>query len=152
MNNNDIAQIVINWYKKENFAMPWRINSNPYKIWISEIMLQQTQVNTVIPFYIKWLKRFPTINLLANAKIDDVLKCWEGLGYYSRAHNLHNTAKEIVNKHSANLPNNYSDLKKLIMNDKKVKGGNISLILLKGIGLSFQTQKFNFENFKKSFS
>ena len=74
MNNNDIAQIVINWYKKENFAMPWRTNSNPYKIWISEIMLQQTQVNTVIPFYIKWLKRFPTINLLANAKIDDVLK------------------------------------------------------------------------------
>ena len=113
MNNNDIAQIVINWYKKENFAMPWRANSNPYKIWISEIMLQQTQVNTVIPYYIKWLKKFPTINLLATAKIDDVLKCWEGLGYYSRAHNLHNTAKVIIKKYNGRLPNNYSDLIKL---------------------------------------
>ena len=88
MNNNDIAQIVINWYKKENFAMPWRTNSNPYKIWISEIMLQQTQVNTVIPFYIKWLKRFPTmwcihmlnilpVTNLMSGSVPEISEFWE---------------------------------------------------------------------------
>ena len=110
MSNQNFGKTVITWYKKENFSMPWRTNFNPYKIWVSEIMLQQTQVKTVIPYYNRWIKKYPTINSLACAKIDEVLKFWEGLGYYSRAHNLHQSAKQIIKHHKGQIPSNYTDL------------------------------------------
>jgi len=101
------------WYKKINFSMPWRKNINPYKIWISEIMLQQTQVETVKKYYNSWMKKYPNVEQLAKANIDDILKSWEGLGYYRRAHNILETAKVIVNSNKSKLPNKYSDLIKL---------------------------------------
>ena len=79
--------VLFNWYHTQSYEMPWRNSSNPYKIWISEIMLQQTQVNTVKPYYLNWIKKFPTVKTVANSNIDDILKAWEGLGYYKRAQN-----------------------------------------------------------------
>ena len=113
MKKNYLGQLVVKWYKKENCNMPWRINSDPYSIWISEIMLQQTQVKTVIPYYNNWMKKLPNVDSLANSHIDDVLKLWEGLGYYSRAHNLYYSAKEIIKKHNGVFPNSYNQLIRL---------------------------------------
>ena len=79
---------LLKWFRKGARKLPWRATRNPYAIWVSEIMLQQTQVTTVIPYYKRWMKRFPTIRKLAAAPLDDVLKVWEGLGYYARARNL----------------------------------------------------------------
>ena len=93
------------WYKQNNIQYPWRGTYSPYKVWTSEIMLQQTQVNTVIPYYIKWLKNYPTINSIANANLDDLLKLWEGLGYYARVRNFHSACKIVVNKYNATIPN-----------------------------------------------
>jgi len=77
------------WYNDNKFFLPWRENNSPYDVWISEIMLQQTQVSTVIPYYKRWIKTFNTIDKVADAHIDKILKFWEGLGYYQRAHNIH---------------------------------------------------------------
>ena len=92
---NNLSTLLIKWYNNNNFHFPWRENKNPYRIWISEIMLQQTQVNTVIDYYNRWMKNFSTINLVATSNIDIILKYWEGLGYYQRAHNLHKTSQKI---------------------------------------------------------
>ncbi len=81
------------WYRKGARDLPWRRTRDPYSIWVSEVMLQQTQIATVIPYYRRWLKRFPTVRALARAPMDDVLKAWEGLGYYARARNLHKAAR-----------------------------------------------------------
>ena len=75
--------------------MPWRLTNDPYKIWLSEIMLQQTQVKTVIPYYNKWIKKYPTLESVAKSNIDDLLKIWEGLGYYSRCRNFHKASIKI---------------------------------------------------------
>src|SRR5689334_1749307 len=84
------------WYKQYGrHDLPWQKNPTPYRVWISEIMLQQTQVTTVIPYYARFMLRFPTIKALALAKEDDVLSHWSGLGYYARARNIHKTAKII---------------------------------------------------------
>jgi A/G-specific adenine glycosylase len=83
------------WYRKGARDLPWRRTRDPYAIWVSEIMLQQTQIATVIPYYERWMKRFPTVKALARAPLDDVLKMWEGLGYYARARNLHKAAREV---------------------------------------------------------
>src|SRR5690625_4756986 len=95
-NKNQFRQDLIDWYKKHKRDLPWRKTMDPYKIWVSEIMLQQTKVDTVIPYYERFLKKFPTIYDLAAADEQDVLKIWEGLGYYSRARNLYAAAKEVV--------------------------------------------------------
>jgi len=84
--------------------LPWQLNKTAYRVWVSEIMLQQTQVKTVIPYYLKFLESFPTINKLANANIDEVLNHWAGLGYYSRARNLHACAKIVVEQHDGKFP------------------------------------------------
>jgi A/G-specific adenine glycosylase len=81
------------WYRKGARDLPWRRTKDPYAIWVSEVMLQQTQIVTVIPYYERWMKRFPTVRALAQAKLDDVLKVWEGLGYYARARNLHKASQ-----------------------------------------------------------
>jgi A/G-specific adenine glycosylase len=83
------------WFRKGARDLPWRRTKDSYGIWISEVMLQQTQIATVIPYYERWMKRFPTVRALARAKLDDVLKMWEGLGYYARARNLHKAARSL---------------------------------------------------------
>ena len=91
-----MATRVMDWYDQTKREMPWRDQEDPYKIWLSEIMLQQTQITTVIDYYHRWLERFPRIEDVASASIDEVLKYWEGLGYYSRARNFHKSCQEIV--------------------------------------------------------
>lgn len=90
--------------------MPWRRTPSPYRIWVSEIMLQQTRVDTVIPYFNRFMKAFPSLKQLANASLQDVLKVWEGLGYYSRARNLHKAARFVVTQRRGRLPTRYSDL------------------------------------------
>ena len=91
------SNILLKWYDKQNIKFPWRNISNPYHIWVSEIMLQQTQVKTVIPYFEKWIKNFPTIESVANANDEEIFKNWEGLGYYKRALNLRQACIEIMN-------------------------------------------------------
>ena len=97
---------LLNWFYQNKRSLPWRRGRTPYSVWVSEIMLQQTQVNTVIPYYKKWIKKYPTLKSFKEANFDDVIKIWEGLGYYSRCHNMFNAAKLI----NSTFPNNYDDL------------------------------------------
>ena len=99
-----IVKNLLRWYQLEARDLPWRRVSDPYAIWISEIMLQQTQVKTVIPYWKRWMKRFPTVRDLAIADEDAVLKHWEGLGYYSRARNIQKAALEIDRSHRGQFP------------------------------------------------
>ena len=107
------SEIILHWYTENKRLLPWRSTKDPYKIWLSEIILQQTRVNQGIPYYHKFLNNYPTIGHLANAKEDQVLKLWQGLGYYSRARNLHKTAQTISFKFKGKFPDNYHDLLKL---------------------------------------
>ena len=99
-----MARLILAWYKKNARELPWRDTSDPYAILVSEIMLQQTRVDTVIPYYNRWMERFPSFETLARAEEDNVLRTWEGLGYYSRARNLHKTAQQVMQKYSGVLP------------------------------------------------
>jgi A/G-specific adenine glycosylase len=101
------------WYEIEARDLPWRQTADPYAIWISEVMLQQTQVNTVLDYYKRFLDRFPTMQALASASIDEVLKAWEGLGYYRRAQNLHKAARIMVDQHDGKLPQSAAKLRLL---------------------------------------
>jgi len=100
----DVSPLLLGWFDKNARDLPWRKTKDPYAIWVSEIMLQQTQVDTVEPYYHRFLKRFPTVRRLARARLDTVLKLWEGLGYYSRARNLHQAARHIVRDYDGNVP------------------------------------------------
>ena len=91
-----ITKTLLDWYRQHQRILPWRENPDPYRVWISEIMLQQTRVETVIPYYQHFLKRFPTVKALAAASLDEVLKAWENMGYYARARHLHWAAQMIV--------------------------------------------------------
>jgi len=102
--------LIQKWYKDNLRALPWRENKNPYSIWLSEIILQQTQVVQGLPYYEKFIKKYPEVECLANAKEEEVLKLWQGLGYYSRARNLHYAAKQIVDQYTGIFPNNYKEL------------------------------------------
>lgn len=112
-NPKEIAPLLLTWWDRGHEDMPWRETKDPYRIWVSEIMLQQTQVATVIPYYERWLERFPTVQDLAEAPLDDVLKLWEGLGYYSRARNLHAAAQMVVAEMNGRLPKTAVALQKL---------------------------------------
>lgn len=101
---------LLNWYDNEKRDLPWRRTKNPYHIWISEIMLQQTQVVTVIPYYERFLDWFPTIESLANAPEEKLLKAWEGLGYYSRVRNMQRAAQEIMENFGGVFPDNHKDI------------------------------------------
>ncbi|MCR2806117.1 A/G-specific adenine glycosylase [Paenibacillus soyae] len=92
------------WYRRGNRDLPWRRNKDPYRIWVSEIMLQQTRVETVIPYYERFMAQFPTVQALADAPEEEVLKCWEGLGYYSRARNLQAGARMVVQLYGGIIP------------------------------------------------
>ena len=101
---------VLGWYGKHRRAMPWRNTDDPYKIWVSEVMLQQTQVATVESYYHRFIHRFPTVHHLAGARPDEVMKAWEGLGYYGRARHLLRAAKDIVSRFGGMVPDNIDDL------------------------------------------
>lgn len=98
------SEKLITWFEKNRRDLPWRQCNDPYAVWVSEIMLQQTQVSSVIPYFARWMRRFPTLEALAAASLEEVMKLWEGLGYYSRARALHGGAKEIVEKHGGVVP------------------------------------------------
>ncbi|MCB9358081.1 MAG: A/G-specific adenine glycosylase [Calditrichaeota bacterium] len=100
------------WFASQKRDLPWRKTRDPYKIWVSEILLQQTQVATVLPYYLRFIKTFPTVEALASAPIDQVLKTWEGCGYYARARNLHKAAKQIIAL-GGKLPSSRDELSKL---------------------------------------
>ncbi len=108
--DNKLSLSLHQWYQKHKRDLPWRRSKNAYHIWVSEIMLQQTQVATVIPYYEHWIKQYPTIDILANTSREKILKSWEGLGYYSRAINLHKGANFVIKKFSGIIPNKYNDL------------------------------------------
>lgn len=101
------------WFKSSKRDLPWREDSTPYSVWVSEVMLQQTQVSVVVPYFLRWMERFPTIEALAEANLDEVIKEWEGLGYYSRARNLHQGAKDVVENYGGILPDNLEGLRKI---------------------------------------
>ena len=121
LNNFNIEQFqndLIGWFEEEQRDLPWRKNKDPYRVWVSEIMLQQTRVEAVKPYYANFMGKFPTLEALANADDEEVLKAWEGLGYYSRARNLHAAVKEVKEVYGGVVP---SDVKKI----EKLKGGTI---------------------------
>jgi A/G-specific adenine glycosylase len=121
----DLATSLLNWYSQHGRQLPWRSVKNPdseecggdanhsYAVWVSEIMLQQTRVETVIPYFKRWMQRFPSLTALANAPLQDVLSAWEGLGYYSRARNLHRAAQIVLKNYAGELPADPHALRKL---------------------------------------
>ena len=106
----NFGSIIIRWYNKNKRDLPWRETRNPYLIWLSEIILQQTRVEQGLSYYLRFAEKYPTVKSLAASKEDDVLKLWQGLGYYSRARNLHQTAKRIVDEFSGKFPTDYSSI------------------------------------------
>jgi len=109
----NFTNLLINWYLENKRDLPWRATKDPYKIWLSEIILQQTRVAQGTPYYFAFIEAFPTIQNLAAAPEDDVLKLWQGLGYYSRARNLHAAAKYVVQECDGVFPSTYDEIKKL---------------------------------------
>ena len=108
-----VRRLLLTAYDAGNRSLPWRGESDPYRIWVSEIMLQQTRVETVVPYYERWLESFPDIDSLAMAEEDDVLRVWQGLGYYSRARRLHQGARLVRERYGGALPRNSEELRKL---------------------------------------
>ena len=110
-----IISKLLKWYAAAKRDLPWRSDhlSNPYYVFVSEYMLQQTTVKTVIPYFLNFLNKYPTVGTLATAKLDNVLAMWSGLGYYRRANNLYKSAKIIIGELNGVIPNNYDDLIKL---------------------------------------
>lgn len=110
MSSAHFTKPLLNWYAANARDLPWRRTSEPYAIWLSEVMLQQTQVKTVLPRYRTWLDQFPDIETLANADIDQVLKAWEGLGYYRRARLLHASAQTVATEFNGSFPTEFNDI------------------------------------------
>jgi A/G-specific adenine glycosylase len=104
---------LLTWYSQNKRTLPWRGHPDPYAVWVSEIMLQQTRVETVTAYFERWMERFPTLTSLAEASEQEVLQIWEGLGYYSRARNLHKAARTVMQKFAGKIPPNRSELEKL---------------------------------------
>ncbi|MFX1587014.1 MAG: A/G-specific adenine glycosylase [Promethearchaeota archaeon] len=116
MTRTEIAsfqRILRRWYVKNRRDLPWRNTTDPYAIWVSEVMLQQTQVNTVLSYYNSFLKRFPTVRDLAGADLQEVLKSWEGMGYYGRARNFHKAAEIVTQQHKGIIPDRWEDFRGL---------------------------------------
>jgi len=109
----EIRRRLLQSYDAGKRDLPWRKESNPYRVWVSEIMLQQTRVETVIPYYKEWMKRFPHLEALAVAQEEEVLRTWQGLGYYSRARNLHRAARMVKERLGGRLPASSSALRAL---------------------------------------
>jgi A/G-specific adenine glycosylase len=118
---------LLKWYSKAGRKLPWRETRDPYSVWISEVMLQQTQVATVIPYYLRFIRELPTPLHLHEASLDRVLKLWEGLGYYSRARNLKKAAEAIVRCHGGGLPDDYELIQKLPGVGRSTAGAILSI-------------------------
>ncbi len=110
LKRTEIPKTLLRWFAEHGRDLPWRKTKDPYAIWVSEIMLQQTRVSTVVPYYERFLKRFPTVESLARARLDTILKLWEGLGYYSRARNLHLAAGGIIERFDGRFPRTAAEL------------------------------------------
>ena len=110
---NQIREALLAWFAEHQRPLPWRRTREPYAIWVSEVMLQQTQVNTVIPYYLKFMRRFPDVHRLAAADLQAVLKVWEGMGYYARARNLHRSANRVVEQFGGKVPGCWKDFRQL---------------------------------------
>jgi len=129
------SRTLLSWYQEHGRDLPWRQTKDPYAIWVSEIMCQQTRVDTVTGYYQRWLQAFPTLQALAEASEHDVLKCWEGLGYYRRARHLHQSAKWVVEHFDGVFPNDLSSILSL----KGIGGytsaaiGSIAFSIAKGV-------------------
>lgn len=158
---------ITNWYTENKRDLPWRNTVNPYYIWLSEIILQQTRVEQGLPYYEKFVDLFPTIFDLAHAEEQEVLKIWQGLGYYSRARNLHETAKYIVNTFNGVFPNTYQEILKLkgvgtytaaaiasfCYNEKvAVVDGNVFRVLSRIFGIDLDIQKSSSKKYFKIFA
>ncbi len=157
--NKSFAALLLKWHKDENRReMPWKGEKNPYYIWLSEIILQQTRVEQGLPYFLRFKQKYPTVKQLAKAKEDEVMKLWQGLGYYSRARNLHETAKNIQQNFKGIFPGTFDELKKLkgvgdytaaaiasfAFGEKKaVVDGNVIRVLARvfGIETAFDTTK-----------
>ena len=108
-----IQDTLINWYAENRRDLPWRHNPTPYQVWLSEVILQQTRVNQGMDYYLRFIEKWPTVTDLANASEEEVLKMWQGLGYYSRARNLHKCARQILEQYGGQFPADFEQLKKL---------------------------------------
>lgn len=113
MEKTNLTDSILKWYDKNARDLPWRKTKDPYKIWLSEVILQQTRVAQGLPYYYKFIENFPSVKSLAEASEDNVLLHWQGLGYYSRARNLHTCAKKIIEDYNGIFPNSYESLLKL---------------------------------------
>lgn len=109
----ELNECLIEWYNANKRPLPFREKRDPYAIWVSEIMAQQTRIDSMIPYYHRWMEKWPTIESLAKAELDDVLQVWQGLGYYNRARKLHEGAKTVVETYSGKLPADIEELKKI---------------------------------------
>lgn len=131
----ELRRSLLQWYQKEGRDLPWRQTNNLYAIWVSEVMLQQTQVKTVIPYYQRWLQLFPTVTALAQADLQRVLKAWEGLGYYARARNLHQAAKKIIEHHDGLFPEQLTEVLALPGIGRTTAGGILSAALNQSLAI-----------------
>ena len=113
MSLQEIVSPLLSWYDKEHRILPWRVSKDPYYIWISEIMLQQTRVEAVKPYFERFIQTFPTIKEVAEADEELLLKMWEGLGYYNRVRNIQKAARQIISDYGGHLPSDYEQLKSL---------------------------------------
>ncbi len=112
-NTNSTVTTLLDWYGANKRELPWRKTKDPYKIWLSEVMLQQTQVETVIPYYNRWIKKYPRFNDVLKAKESDLLKIWEGLGYYNRCRNFHKAVYMVANNYNGKIPHVITEFKKI---------------------------------------
>lgn len=130
MQAQQFAQVVLDWYQSYGRkTLPWQRDKTPYQVWLSEVMLQQTQVATVIPYFQRFMTRFPDVRALAAAPLDEVLHLWTGLGYYARARNLHKAAQTIVAKHQGEFPTTFEEIADLPGIGRSTAGAILSLAL-----------------------
>ena len=129
-NNKSFSTNVLSWFDQHGRkSLPWQQDRSPYRVWISEVMLQQTQVTTVIPYFERFITRFPTLNKLAQADLDDVLNSWAGLGYYARARNLHHAARIIQKDFGGDFPQDFDSVLSLPGIGRSTAGAILSLAL-----------------------
>lgn len=128
MEAEQFSQVVLEWYHRYGRkTLPWQLEKTSYHVWLSEVMLQQTQVATVIPYFQKFISRFPNVASLAAAPLDEVLHLWTGLGYYARARNLHKAAQQIVTLHNGKFPTTFDDVVALPGVGRSTAGAILSL-------------------------
>ena len=109
----ELSRPLLSWFDTNKRVLPFRKNNKPYNVWVSEVMLQQTKVDTMIPYFNEWIKKFPNINAVADASEESILKSWEGLGYYSRSRNFHKAAKIIVKEYNSVIPDTWDEFRSL---------------------------------------